>query len=158
SLSITFVDDAEGQSGRMRVQTADIQADTSYPAGGYPITGHDAGVGTHIVGMSVIGSNSDGSNFGAFYNPSTGKIEFTSLVVSPSTTLFSTALDGSTNLAGTEGNADQAAAPVNSADFLAETAISVLAGIMTPTAQPDVPRNVVITIHNDTVGSLNLFL
>lgn len=64
---------------------------------------------------------------------------------------------GATNPAGTEGNADQASAPVNSVLLMAATAVSVLAGTMTPTVQPDVPRNVMITVLNDTGGNLNLY-
>lgn len=66
-------------------------------------------------------------------------------------------IKGATNLAGTEGNADQNAAPVNSILLKALATFTALAGTATPTTQPGVPRNVVITIANDSGGSLNLY-
>jgi hypothetical protein len=54
-------------------------------------------------------------------------------------------------------NADAASLPTNGALYLAATAVSVLAGTMTPTTQPDVARNVGIFVTNDTGGNLNLY-
>jgi hypothetical protein len=70
-------------------------------------------------------------------------------------------IKGATKTAGTEETVDQAAAPVNPATLSSLTAVSALVAGALPlnaAGQPDVPRNVMITINNSTGGSLNLFL
>ncbi|MFH1107737.1 MAG: hypothetical protein V1790_00860 [Planctomycetota bacterium] len=65
-------------------------------------------------------------------------------------------LKGATNPAGTEGNADQAAAPVNHNLLAAQVLVSG-GNTITATVNPDVPRNVMITVVNDSGGPLDLY-
>jgi hypothetical protein len=64
---------------------------------------------------------------------------------------------GSTSLAGTEAAADQASGPVNPAFIGAEETFTAMAGTKVIDFQPDVPRNVIIVVHNDSGGALNLY-
>lgn len=66
-------------------------------------------------------------------------------------------IKGSTVPAGTEENTDQVAGPVNPALIGAEQDFTTMAGTKVVTNSPDVARNVIIVIHNDTGGALDLY-
>ena len=66
-------------------------------------------------------------------------------------------IKGSTKPAGTEENADQAAGSVNPAVIGAEQTFTAMAGTKAVTNHPDVARNVIINIHNDSGGALDLY-
>lgn len=146
-------------TGNERRAIRTVTGDSSYPAGGYSITPQT--VGGRVVRRFEI--NSAAALAGA-------RLRFvwdhgaTKLRVFKDAGLESYApgggdIKGSTNPAGeaTEGNTDQAAAPVNSALLLAADTFTNFAGTMTPTVQPDVVRNVMITILNDSGGALDLY-
>lgn len=66
-------------------------------------------------------------------------------------------LKGATAPAGTEENADQNSGPVNAALIANEATFTAMAGTVTVAVQPDVARNLIIVIHNDSGGPLSLY-
>lgn len=156
ALTLTEVKGAEAVNGKFRERVYDVTFDTSYTD--YVLAAKDVGFGTDIFGLIDVGGNTAGAAYRADWNVSAGRLELRGGGSGATTyTPGGGDLLGATNPAGTEGNADQAAAPVNSAALLAADTFTNFAGTMTPTANPDVPRNVVITIENDSGGPLNLF-
>lgn len=156
SLTLDYIHDANGNIGQLRTQMIDVTFDDDYQEGGYSITGSDAGVGTFIYGAEEVASNSVGSLYRVQYNPDTYKLQVLGLTTHSEN--YTTSLDGSDNLAGTEGNADQAAGPTNfDLLFAGDDFGNLTDGEITPIDSPDVPRNVVITIENGTLGALDLF-
>lgn len=173
AISKTFID--EDVWGKFRIKLWKITLDTSYPTGGYGASlgfaPQPLGVGS-FIGVYIIGLNAAGSGVvqlafdytnnklmafrGATFTPA-GSITFTDGSRLVSYSPGGGDIKGATNLAGTEGNADQNAGATNGALLLAATTFTVLAGTMTPTTQPDVPRNIVIQIENDSGGALDLF-
>lgn len=156
-LTIDYLDNGDGNIGQLRTIVADLLMDDDYPEGGYPINGKDAGVGLFLVGVEEIGSNTSGTPFRVQFNPDSLKLMVTGLTVLD--TDYTTALDGADNIPDdTAAHADQAAGPTNFDDLFAEAAISTLTDdTITPVTSPDVPRNIVITLDNTTLGSLDLF-
>jgi hypothetical protein len=146
-------------TGRYKKSLITFTGDADYPSGGYTdLTGPEVGARPgSIIGVSKIGGNAASANYGINWDTVNEKLQFAAgggdQVYAPG----GGDIKGATNPAGTEGNADQVAAPVNDALFLARTTFTTLAGTMTPTVQPDVPRNIVITITNDSGGALDLF-
>lgn len=156
ALGLTFLHDANGQVGQLRTQMVDVTFDDDYPEGGYPMAGNDAGVGSFIYGSQEAGSNSVGLLYRASYNPETRKLQVSGLT--ERTSEYSTALDGSTNPDGTEGNADQVAGPVNfDLLFAGDTLGNLTDYTVTPVTSPDVPRNMMLTLENNSGGALDLF-
>jgi len=66
-------------------------------------------------------------------------------------------IKGATEPAGTEAAADEAAGPVNAALIGAEQTFTAMAGTKSIALSPDVPRNVIIVVHNDSGGALDLY-
>lgn len=66
-------------------------------------------------------------------------------------------IKGSTEPAGTEAAADQASGPVNPALIGAAQTFTAMAGTKSVALSPDVPRNVIIVVENDSGGALNLY-
>lgn len=156
SLTLDYIYDANGNIGQLRTQMIDVTFDDDYQEGGYSITGSDAGVGTFIYGAEEVASNAVGSLYRVQYNPDTYKLQVLGLTSRSEN--YTTPLDGSDNLAGTEGNADQAAGPTNfDLLFAGDDFGNLTDGEITPIDPPDVPRNVVITIENGTAGALDLY-
>lgn len=146
-------------TGRFRRRQFNITGDNAPPAGGYTLTGLQVGARNgSIVGVNKIGGNAAAASYGVTWDSTNGKLVFTTGAGGETAYVPGGGdIKGGTNPAGTEGNADQNAAPTNSALMLALTTFTSLAGTMTPTTQPDVPRNVMITIANDSGGALDLF-
>lgn len=158
--------------GGLDVRVADVLFDSSYPTGGEPISPSEVGLNSILGAIDLNGGTGDGG-YRFKWDPVNNKLlAFRASGFTPAGTVAVSMTDGSrintyapgggdlkgaTNLAGTEGNADQAAGPVNAALLLAEDTFTNFAGTMTPTTQPDVPRNVVIVIDNTTGGALDLF-
>lgn len=155
ALTFTQVKGARGGQGQVREEPYDVLFDSSYPAGGEALSPRSVGL-IDVVGFEWWGSNTVGSDYIPIYDVQTGKIVVNASGQGGTTTYAPGGgdINGSTN--ATSPNAD-AAAPVNDADFLARTTFTVLAGTMTPTTQPDVPRNIMITVFNDSGGALDLF-
>lgn len=135
-----------------------ITPDSSYAAGGEDISAASFGqrVG-RIENIIQAGGDAETNGLSLSYNSTTGKVKFSRGAQSRAVAFGGGDIKGATNLAGTEGNADQNAAPVNAGLYKAATLVSTLAGTITPTTQPAVPRNVVITVTNDSGGALNLY-
>ena len=155
SLQITVLPECATEIGQQRTSMVDVMADDDYPEGGYPIVPGDVGL-ARVLGVSCVGSNADGLIYVPVYNIDSQKLQFTGL--DTRTSNYTTPLDGADNLAGTEGNADQAAGPTNFDLLFAGDDIGNLTdNTITPIDEPDVPRSIVITLENGTVGALNLF-
>lgn len=139
--------------GRRKFAYYDVTFDNAYN-NPEPITAAKLAART-IEGVRQIRSNAAGAGYQVSWNRS-----LDGLVVSRSNQVQNYVpgggdVKGSTN--STSPNADSGAAPVNDALFLARTTFTTLAGTMTPSAQPDVARNVMVTITNDSGGALDLF-
>src|SRR5512137_877866 len=128
----------------------------TYPSGGVPITGLGyLGFLTSVDFAHINGPASDGyiykwdntnrkiriyrGSMGGIYTYSPGGGD----------------IKGATSPAGTEGAADQAAAPVNSALLVTAALWSVTPWVIA--AQPDIARNLMITVINDSGGPLDLY-
>ena len=159
ALTVTRVPFGADSTGKYRRRQFNITGDNAPPSGGYSLTGIQVGARNgSIVGVNKIGSNAAASSFGLTWDTANDKLIFTSGAGGQTTYVPGGGdIKGATNPAGTEGNADQNALPTNGALFLAATTFTVLAGTMTPTTQPDVPRNVMISVTNDSGGALDLF-
>jgi len=66
-------------------------------------------------------------------------------------------IQGATEPAGTEAAADENAGPVNAELIGSDETFTAMAGTKTIALSPDVPRNVIIVVHNDTGGALDLY-
>lgn len=128
--------------------------DSSYPSGG---ESYETPLGTKVLALKV-------HPYGGYtFAPDYSNKKILAYQMSPATgRIINYApgggdLKGGRNPAATEATADQAAAAVNSVLLKALDTFTNLAGTATPTAQPDVPRNVVLTVANDSGGSLALF-
>lgn len=146
-------------TGRYRRRMYNITGDNAPPAGGYTIDAAKIGARTgSILGVVQIGSNALGLSYRATWDYVNSKLVFTTGSGGQQTYVPGGGdIKGATNPAGTEGNVDQAATAVNGVLLKAATTFTVLAGTITPTTQPDVPRNILIQIQNDSGGALNLF-
>lgn len=135
-----------------------ITPDTAYTAGGLAISAASFGqrVG-RIENIIQAGGDAETNGIQLSYNPSTGKVKFSRGSQTRAVSFGGGDIKGATNPAGTEGNADQNAAPVNAGLYKAATLVSTLALTITPTTQPAIPRNVMITVTNDSGGALDLF-
>ncbi len=146
-------------TGRYKKSLIDFTGDADYPAGGYtdldgPAVGAAPG---SIIGVNKISGNPAAANYGVTWDDVNEKLLFAAGGGEQSFTPGGGDIKGATNPAGTEGNADQVAANVNNVLYLAAATFTSLAGTMTPTVQPDTPRNIVICITNDSGGALDLF-
>lgn len=146
--------------GGLQANLVDIDFDSSYDADGETVSSTTANIrADDVVGVSDIGGDAEAALYTFKYNHLTNKLlAFRNqagqiIPYAPG----GGDIKGSTNLAGTEGDADQNATAVNGALLLAKATFTALAGTMTPTVQPDVPRNIVIQIENDSGGALDLF-
>lgn len=159
ALTLTRVTTGSDSTGRYRRRMWDVTGDNAPPSGGYSVTGVELGCrnGT-ILGVNKLGGNALAASYGVTWDDVNNKLVFTSGAGGVQDFIPGGGdIKGATNPAGTEGNADQAAAPVNSGLYKAATTFTVLAGTITPTTQPAIPRNVMITITNDSGGALDLF-
>lgn len=159
SLTYSKIATLSDSTGRYRRRMYDITGDAAPPAGGYTIDAPKIGARTgSIVGINKIGGNTLAASYGIFWDTTTSKMVFTTGSGGEQSYVPGGGdIKGATNPAGTEGNADQNATAVNGALLKAATTFTVLAGTITPTTQPDVPRNILIQIQNDSGGALNLF-
>jgi hypothetical protein len=159
ALTLSRISTGSDSTGRYRRRMWAITGDNAPPVGGYSLTGVQVGARNgSILGVVKYAGNALAASYGVTWDYVNGKLVFTSSGGGEQTYIPGGGdIKGATNPAGTEGNADQAAAPVNSVLYLAATSFTTLAGTMTPTVQPAVPRNVMITIKNDSGGALNLF-
>ena len=66
-------------------------------------------------------------------------------------------IKGSTEPAGTEAAADTGPAPVNAILIGTEETFTAMGGTKAVAVSPDVPRNIIMVIHNDSGGPLDLF-
>lgn len=159
ALTVTRVPFGADSTGRYRRRQFNITGDNAPPSGGYSLTGIQVGARNgSIVGVNKIGGNAAASSFGLTWDTANDKLIFTSGAGGQTTYVPGGGdIKGATNVAAAAANADQNATAVNGALLLAATTFTVLAGTMTPTTQPDVPRNIVIQIENDSGGALDLY-
>lgn len=136
-----------------------VTFDSSYPTGGEALTASD-------LGWSQIGScwaqSKGGLSFE--YDVLNAKIlAYLGATDSSGTFSFSPGggdLKGATAITGVMGTADQAADAVNAGTWVAYqtfTTIGATGAFGTITAQPGTARNAVVTVKNDSGGSLNLY-
>lgn len=142
-----------------RLSFYDITLDNSYPAGGYTLGGGTSSVeaASLVIGFSRLGGNAASAGYELVYNTATNKLVAYNASQSATQTYAGADLKGATNVATAAATADQASAPVNPDLLFAGDTVTNLAGTITCTANPDVPRNVVITVYNDSGGALNLY-
>lgn len=159
ALTIAKAANGDDSTGRYRHRYRNITGDNAPPAGGYSLTGLQVGARNgSIIGAVKIGGNALASSYGVTWDTVNDKLIFTTGSGGQQTYVPGGGdIKGATNPAGTEGNVDQAATAVNGVLLKAATTFTVLAGTITPTTQPDVPRNILIQIQNDSGGALNLF-
>lgn len=132
--------------------------DNSYPSGGYSLQGSNFGFGNKpLEGVAVLGAlTALGATFNLVYDALNKK-----LVVNAGGASEYNYVPGGGDILGSAAtsseNADAAAAATNGS--LVDTGSAVAAGAWTygEDAEPDVSRNLVITIENPTGGALNLF-
>ena len=159
SLTLTRIPFGADSTGKFRRRQYTVTGDNAPPSGGYSVTGLQVGCRNgSIVGVNKLGGNALAQSYGLSWDSTNGKLVFTSGAAGQTDYVPGGGdIKGATNPAGTEGNADQNATAVNGVLLLAATTFTVLAGTMTPSTQPDVPRNILIQIQNDSGGALNLF-
>jgi hypothetical protein len=159
ALTLTRVPFGADSTGKFRRRQFSITGDNAPPAGGYSVTGLQIGARNgSIIGVNKLGGNALAQSYGLSWDTANSKLVFTTSAGGQMAYVPGGGdIKGATNPAGTEGNADQNATAVNGVLFLAATTFTVLAGTMTPTVQPDVPRNILIQIQNDSGGALDLF-
>jgi hypothetical protein len=156
-LTLTRIKEGEDVlGGRTRSTLYDITLDTSYPAGGYPLTA--PAVGLKILrGMSIIGGNALAASFRPFFDNVNNLLAVNA--GGGGTQVYSPGGGDIKGSANTDSeNVDAAAGVTNGALISTSAAVSTLvAGALLIALQPDVARNVVIQIENTTGGALNLF-
>lgn len=159
ALTLTRIATGSDSTGRYRRRMWAITGDNAPPAGGYSLTGVQVGARNgSIIGVVKYAGNALAASFGVTWDYVNSKLVFTSTGGGQQSYVPGGGdIKGATNPAGTEGNVDQAATAVNGVLLKAATTFTVLAGTITPTTQPDVPRNILIQIQNDSGGALNLF-
>lgn len=149
------------QVGPYRFVPVTITPDSSYATGGESVrvSGSPVQEAGKIVGFCALGGNAAAAKYSPFYDTANEKLLFYKGFAG-ATEMYAPGggdIKGATNQAGTEGNADQNATAVNGALLLAADTFTNLAGTMTPTTQPDVARNIVVQIENDSGGALDLY-
>lgn len=137
--------------GNVKGAIADITFDSSYPTGGESLT-------AAMLGLNVI--NAIIANPTGIYLPqydySNKKLKAYGGVVSAEKDTYSVSdLKGSANT--DSANADQAAAPTNGTAVAAAAAVAAGAWTHGAITNPDIARNVCITILNDSGDALNLY-
>jgi hypothetical protein len=166
TASIALVEGGLASFGNMMRSIVDITLDASYPSAGYPIYPRDVGL-SGIYGGHVIGSNLPSAGlWAAVHSPSVLGVNY--LLVTGGQAgirecVYSNVRGAPVELAAAE-NADAAftSGEVNYAYIGASETFTTMAGHSlakshTISVQPDVSRNVVITIINDSGGDLNLY-
>ena len=145
--------------GSLRIAFYDIALDTSYPAAGYPFYARDLGFSA-LIGGHVISSNLPSAGlYSGIYVSDPLRLSYllvNSGIVGIRSYNVSNVRGGPVELAAAE-NADQATAPTNSTLIATAANFTTMAGTVTIAVQPDVPRNIQITLFNDTGGNLNLY-
>ena len=163
-LTIALLSDAFQPHGKLRMSVVDITFDSSYPSGGYSIDPREVGLSA-IYGMKSLGGSL--ATLGivpAWYQSGMGGKLLVNAGFSRQVAYQLANVRGApVELAAAE-NADQAftGGPTNygyigSSETFTTMAGHALAKSHTISVQPDVPRNIVIAIINDSGGSLNLF-
>lgn len=141
-----------------RMTPLDITFDSSYATSGETLGDGASGVPSALVeGFIPWGGNAAAFGYEIGFIPSTKKLIAYISGTAGVQTYSGVDLKGATNLAGTEGAADQNATAVNGALLYAGDTFTTLAGTITVTRSPDIARNVVIQVQNTTGGALNLY-
>ena len=135
-------------------------ADT-YPSGGVPLAKASMGCPTEIQSLQITDPAS-ANGYVYKYDFVNNKVRiYNSAAATDGSRIYNWAvgvdMKGATNPAGTEGAADAAAAPVNSTLVATAATFTAMAGTVTVAASPDVPRNLMLTVLNDSGGALNLY-
>jgi hypothetical protein len=159
TASIALVEGGLASFGNMMRSIVDITLDASYPSVGYPIYPRDVGL-SGIYGGHVIGSNLPSAGlWAAVYSPSVLGVNYILVTGGQAgirTYTAANVLGAPVEKAAAE-NADEASVATNSAVIGAAQTFTTMAGTKAITLQPDVPRNVVITILNDHGHALDLY-
>jgi hypothetical protein len=136
-----------------------ITGPSSYTTTGEAITPQQFSLGYIEWFPDVFLVNSLGAIVLARYNDTTAKLQYFNPGGAGGGEISYTPADNKGATITTAGSvtADQAAVPVNSAIYKAATADSTLLGTITPTTQPELPRNIQVTVNNPTGGALDLF-
>ncbi|MBO9597795.1 MAG: hypothetical protein J7559_08250 [Cohnella sp.] len=135
------------------VVIADITFDDSYPTGGLTLSPEKLGLRAI---EALLPANNGGYMF--HFDPSTGKLVAYSGANTAYPILLSHAggdIKGSANM--DSENADAGALPTNGSAVAAATAVTAGAWTHGTLTQPDMGRNVCISITNDSGGALDLY-
>jgi hypothetical protein len=159
TASYKIIDSGLAPMGSLMRSIVDITLDSSYPAAGYPLYPSYVGL-SGILGGTVIGSNLPSAGLwpGVYVADQLGLsyLLVTGGQAGIRQAVYSNVIAAPVELAAAE-NADQAAAPTSSTVIGTAQTFTTMAGTKAITLQPDVPRNVQITILNDSGGALNLY-
>lgn len=136
----------------------DITFDSSYPTGGLALGDGTTGIpNALVVGFQQLGGSATLAGYEFIYNTSSKKLQVYKSSQGATTEYSGVDLKGMPNPAGTEAAADQPAIPTNGALLYGGNTFTTMAGTATITTNPDIPRNVVLTVYNSTGGALNLY-
>ncbi|MFH1107730.1 MAG: hypothetical protein V1790_00825 [Planctomycetota bacterium] len=156
--------------GNRRQTIGKITGPTSYTTGGEALAAGDVALGK-IEYFAPTFIQTATAMVMCVYNYTTAKLQaFWCGTLTPAGSVVVTMTDGSTVVSYAPGggdikgsgntdaaNADANALVTNGELLYADTGFSVFVATMTPVAEPDVARNVCITIHNASGGALNLY-
>jgi len=144
--------------GSTRAHVVDVTLDSSYPAGGYPLGANFFGM-SFLYGLDLLSMNTAGITAGIrpVYDYETGK-----LVINQGAGGLQSYSPGGGDIKGsgnTNAENTDAASDVTNGEYVSTRAAfsTLVAGALLIALNPDVPRNVCITIENTTGGALNLF-
>lgn len=142
-----------------RLTPLDIVFDSSYASGGEVLGDGTSGVPSAlVVGFQDWGiGTAAAAGYNIRFNTATGKLVAYKSGTGAAQVHSGADLKGATNLAGTEGAADQNATAVSGGLLYSGDTFTNLAGTLTPTRSPDIARNIVIQVENGTGGALNLY-
>lgn len=149
SLTSARIKDGSDVFGMHLVCIRDFTGDSLYPSGGYSLVGTNFGFGNKpLDGVICIGGNAAAAAYNIFYDNVNKKLIFAGAGLYASS-YAPLGVDGSAN---TDIGIASGTLPVNGA------IVSILAAANNTTAftianQPDIPRNVSISLKNTNVGA-----
>lgn len=149
SLTSARIRDGQDVWGMHMTCIRDFTGDSSYPTGGYSLTGTQFGFGTKpLDGVLIIGGNAAAVSYDVIYDNVNKKLQ----VIGAGASVFSYAqgdIKGSkaTDTAIASGTLPTNGALISSLEDAANTTVFTIA------LQPDIPRNISISFKNTVAGA-----
>lgn len=138
--------------GGMDCKLCDLLFDSSYPAGGEPLSGSEVGLSAILAAIDTGGGVADGG-YRYKYNPATGKLQVFRGAGSPIQVYAESDIKGSANTDAVGAGA-YITIPTNG-NLISSLAAADNTTAFTIALQPDVPRNVCILVKDATGGSVD---